>query len=302
VSDPHFSVVIATKDRADFLEGALASLAAQRDAPAFEVVVVDNGSTDATREVAARYGARTDIAVRYAFVPEPNRGAARNAGIAIARGAIVAFVDDDVVVPPGFLAAHHAAHAATLFPAAVSGPIINVPGPHARPKPASTNYSRAFFCTCNVSVPRSSLIAAGNFDERFNLYGWEDTELGLRLRRRDVRRVFAWGAYLWHLKPEQSETFEVLLSKVTERAQMAAYLLRVDGGWRARLATGAYGLNLARAAVFAPAWSFDFFKRLAASASAPAPLRAFARAQALDVAYTATLRRALARPQSQVAR
>jgi glycosyltransferase involved in cell wall biosynthesis len=252
VTAPRISVVIATKDRAAFLEGALASFAAQQGAPAFEVVVVDNGSSDRTREVASRYGERSDIAVRYAFVAEPNRGAARNAGIAIAQGAIVAFVDDDVVVPPGFLAAHAAAHAGSLFPAAVSGPILNVPDAAARPKPSGANYSRAFFCTCNVSVPRSALIAAGNFDERFNLYGWEDTELGLRLRRRDVRRVFAWDAYLWHLKPEHSETFEVLLSKVTERAQMAAYLLRVDGGWRARLATGAYGLNLLRAAIFAP--------------------------------------------------
>ncbi len=302
MSDPRFSVVIATKDRADFLRGALASFAVQHEAPAFEVVVVDNGSSDATRDVVEEYRTRGEIAVRYAFVAEPNRGAARNAGIAIARGAIVAFVDDDVVVPPGFLAAHNAAHAATLFPAAVSGPILNVPDANIRPKPNGANYSGAFFCTCNVSVPRSSLIAAGNFDERFNLYGWEDTELGLRLRRRDVRRAFAWDAYLWHLKPEHSETFEVLLSKVTERAQMAAYLLRVDGGWRARLATGAYGLNLARAAILAPPWSFEFFKRLASNASAPAAVRAFARAQALDVAYTTTLRRALARPQSQVAR
>jgi glycosyltransferase involved in cell wall biosynthesis len=192
VTAPRISVVIATKDRAAFLEGALASFAAQQGAPAFEVVVVDNGSSDRTREVASRYGERSDIAVRYAFVAEPNRGAARNAGIAIAQGAIVAFVDDDVVVPPGFLAAHAAAHAGSLFPAAVSGPILNVPDAAARPKPSGANYSRAFFCTCNVSVPRSALIAAGNFDERFNLYGWEDTELGLRLRRRDVRRVFAW--------------------------------------------------------------------------------------------------------------
>ena len=291
--NPYISVVIATKDRAHFLEGALDSLLAQRHAPKFEVVVADNGSTDGTALLVERYALRSDISVRYAFVGEPNRGAARNAGIAIAAGAIVAFVDDDVVLPPGFLAAHAAAHAGT-FPVAVSGPILNVPNAAAKPAPKPGNYSRAFFCTCNVSVPRSSLLAAGNFDERFKLYGWEDTELGLRLRRRDVRRVFAWDAYLWHIKPAQSETFEVLLSKVTERAQMAAHLLRKDGGWRTQLATGAYGLNLVRAAIFAPAWSFAFFRNLERDARVPAGVRAFARAQALDVAYTSTLRRALA--------
>ncbi len=297
MSAPRISVVIATKDRAGLLEGALQSLLEQRDAPAFEVVVVDNGSTDGTAQLLDRWCARSEIAVRRAFVAEPNRGAARNAGIAVACGAIVAFIDDDVRVPSHFLAAHARAHvAAGIFPTAVSGPILNVPEAGMMPKPGAANYSRAFFCTCNVSVPRSSLLAAGNFDERFNLYGWEDTELGLRLRRRDVRRAFAWDAYLWHLKPPDSETFEVLVNKVTERAQMAAHLMRKDGGWRTQLATGAYGLNLARAAVLSPAWSFAFFRRLESDPRMPAAVRAFARAQALDVAYTTTLRRALSGP------
>jgi glycosyltransferase involved in cell wall biosynthesis len=292
-SDPYVSVVIATKDRAHFLADALGSLLVQQKAPRFEAIVVDNGSRDATQDVLATFAARGDIDVRSAFVAEPNRGAARNAGIALARGVIVLFVDDDVVLPPGFLAAHTAAHAGT-FPVAVSGPILNVPDTHHRPEPGAANYSRAFFCTCNVSVPRSALVAAGNFDERFNLYGWEDTELGLRLRRRDVRRVFSWDAYLWHIKPQQSETLEVLLDKVTQRAQMAARLLQKHDGWRARLATGAYALNLARAAIFSPGWSLPFFVRLASDGTKPAMVRAFARAQALDVAYTTTLRRALA--------
>ena len=94
------SVVIATKDRAELLDGALAALAAQQGAPLHEVIVVDNGSRDHTREVAARRG------VRYAFVAEPNRARARNAGVALAAGSLIVFIDDDVIVPPGFLAAH----------------------------------------------------------------------------------------------------------------------------------------------------------------------------------------------------
>ena len=66
-----FSVVIATKDRAAMLDEALTSLRAQAGAPEFEVVVVDNGSSDATPDVARRHSAR------YAFVAEPNRGKAR---------------------------------------------------------------------------------------------------------------------------------------------------------------------------------------------------------------------------------
>ena len=74
------SVVIATRDRAGFLERALESLAAQDDPPEFEVVVADNGSSDATAEVVARHADAGRFPLRRVFVPEPNRSAARDAG------------------------------------------------------------------------------------------------------------------------------------------------------------------------------------------------------------------------------
>ena len=296
-----FSVVIATRDRAAFLTRALDSLGAQVGAPEFEVVVVDNGSSDATPEVVATHAARGAFALRRIFVAEPNRGAARNAGVAESRGAILVFVDDDVWLPEGFLAAHAAAHDG-IFPKAVSGPILNVPSYAAAPLPSPLNYSRAFFCTCNVSVPRSALEAVGGFDPGFNLYGWEDTELGLRLRRRDVRRAFAWQAYLYHIKPPRVETLEAVLNKTVERARMAARFLEKDDGPRTRLATGAYSLNLWRAKLLAPPWSQSFARRVAESERTPAPLRALARAQLLDAAYISTLREALdVRSDSEVA-
>jgi glycosyltransferase involved in cell wall biosynthesis len=288
------SVVIATKDRAAFLERTLASLAAQHGAPPFEVVVADNGSADDTPGVVARAQASYLFDIARVFVPRPNRGAARNAGVARARGAIVVFVDDDVWLPSQFLAAHAAAHAHEPFPHVVSGPIVNVPSYESRPKPNLANYSGAFLCTCNASVPRSALAAVGGFDEAFDLYGWEDTELGLRLRRFDVRHRFAWGAYLWHIKPPRIETLDAVLGKTVERATMAARLLRKDGSLRTKLATGAYRLNLIRSALLAPRWSLRAYRALATDARVPAPLRAVARAQLLDGSYRTTLVRALA--------
>jgi glycosyltransferase involved in cell wall biosynthesis len=287
-----FSVVIATRDRAAFLTRALDSLGAQVGAPDFEVVVVDNGSSDATPEVVATHAARGAFALRRIFVAEPNRGAARNAGVAESNGSILVFVDDDVWLPEGFLAAHAAAHDG-VFPKAVSGPILNVPSYAAAPLPTPLNYSRAFFCTCNVSLPRTAFDAAGGFDADFDLYGWEDTELGLRLRRRDVRRAFAWKAYLYHIKPPRIETLDAALNKTVERARMAARFIAKDDGLRTRLATGAYALNLWRAKLLAPPWSQDAARRLAENRTLPAPLRALARAQALDAAYVSTLRAAL---------
>lgn len=290
----NLSVVIATRDRAAFLERALESLALQIQAPPFEVVVADNGSSDGTAELVAARARRSAFGLRTVIVPEPNRGAARNAGIASAVGRVVVFVDDDVWLPPRFLAAHAHAHARSAFPLAVSGPIVNVPSYDARPRPSWLNYSNAFFCTCNVSVPRSSLRSVGGFDPDFRLYGWEDTELGLRLRRHGVRRGFAWDAYLWHIKPPQVETLEAVRRKTVERARMAAVLLEKEGGLRARLATGAYEPNLLGAQLASPGWLLRIYASLARNERCPGSLRSLARGQYLAGAYAQALRDALA--------
>ncbi len=283
------SVVIATKDRAALLDAALASLRAQENAPELELIVVDNGSSDATPAVARAHGAE------YAFVAEPNRGKARNAGIARASGEVVAFVDDDVVVPPHFLAAHAKAHDVEIFPLAVSGPIVNVPDPAHRPKPTAANVSRAFFVTCNVSVRTSSLRAVGGFDEAFDLYGWEDTELGARLRAHGVKRAFAWDAYLWHIKPPTPESLEDALGKAIEKARMAARFVGKMPTARVRLATGAYAPNLVRARVLNPGFLQPFYAGLASSPRVPPLLAQLARGALLDSVYTEELDRQLRR-------
>jgi glycosyltransferase involved in cell wall biosynthesis len=285
------SVVIASKDRAAFLARALDSLAAQSEAPEFEIIVADNGSSDATAAIVAERES-AGLPLRRVFVPEPNRGKARNAGVAAATGRLVVFVDDDVELPPHFLAAHARAHAANN-PVAASGPILNVPAYGSHAKPSFANYSGAYFCTCNVSLPRETFLAAGGFDEDFDLYGWEDTELGLRLRRRDVRRAFVWDAYLYHIKPPASETLDNVLIKTKERARMAARFLQKDAGLRTKLATGAYRANLWRSQLTVPGWTLPMYASLARSERVPAPLRALARAQVLDGEYTGELRRAL---------
>jgi glycosyltransferase involved in cell wall biosynthesis len=281
------SVVIATRNRAALLDGALASLRAQIGAPEIEAIVVDNGSTDDTRAVAERHGAI------YCFEARPNRALARNVGIAAATGEIVLFVDDDVVLPPYFAAAHARTHAAGIFPLVVTGPIINVPSAGVRPVPTFVNGSNAYFCTCNVSVPRSALDAVGRFDESFDKYGWEDTELGVRLRNFDVRRRFVWEAYLWHIKPPATETLDAALQKTIEKARMAAKFVRKDPSRRAKLATGAYAFNRLRAHVFSPRAAQAWLAGVATSDRVPAPLARMARELVLDGVYVDELERAL---------
>lgn len=285
------SVVIASKDRAAYVERALESFEHQIGAPSFEVIVVDNGSTDDTKAIVERAAARSQYPVKYAFEQQPNRGKARNRGIALAEGYIVAFCDDDVHVPPGWLAAHESAHSTSNL--VVNGPILNVPAYDRRPKPSAANYSRAFLCTCNVSLPKHALEAVGGFDEAFDLYGWEDTELGVRLREHGMQWKFAWDAYIWHIKPESENTLDVETRKVLERARMARRFLEKQPSSRARMATGAHGVNLFRARYLLPDSLLALYAGLATSDGTPSVLRSLARAQFLDGMYARELLRAL---------
>ena len=194
-----------------------------------------------------------------------------------------------------FLAAHAAAHDVEIFPLAVSGPIVNVPDAAERPMPTAANLSRAFFVTCNVSVRAASLRAVGGFDENFDLYGWEDTELGARLRDHGVRRAFAWDAYLWHIKPPTPESLEDALGKAIEKARMAARFVGKMPTMRVKLATGAYGLNLARARVLVPGFAQPLFAGIATSARVPPVVAQLARGALLDSVYTEELERQLRR-------
>jgi glycosyltransferase involved in cell wall biosynthesis len=87
---PFFSVVIPAYNRAELLRASLESALAQTFAD-FEVLVVDDGSTDDTGSVAAGYGER----VRFFRQPNRGPGAARNLGISLARGEFIAFLDSD---------------------------------------------------------------------------------------------------------------------------------------------------------------------------------------------------------------
>jgi glycosyltransferase involved in cell wall biosynthesis len=103
---PDVSVIMSTYNRGELLSDAVRNVLAQRaaTAPPFELIVVDNNSTDRTREIVARL-ARADGRVRYVFEPKQGLSCARNAGIREARGRFIAFTDDDVRADPGWVEA-----------------------------------------------------------------------------------------------------------------------------------------------------------------------------------------------------
>jgi glycosyltransferase involved in cell wall biosynthesis len=112
------TVLIATYNRAALLDATLTSLRALRVDPArsWEAIVVDNNSTDDTRAVVERHARDFPVALHYVHESRQGRSSALNAGIAAARGTVIAMTDDDVLVDEGWLEAA----CATLLTGAVA--------------------------------------------------------------------------------------------------------------------------------------------------------------------------------------
>jgi glycosyltransferase involved in cell wall biosynthesis len=202
VPDPLVSVVVSTRDRPARLTRLLASLRAQSLAlEAFEVVVVDDGSGPETRAVIEREGG--GLTVTTVRNEEPRGpGAGRNMGWRAARGALVAFTDDDCVAHREWLTA--ALAGATAAPGAI------VQG-RTEPDPADHELAGVLsrtirverlgpqYETCNIFYPRALLETLGGFDEGFGLSpGGEDTDLAWRALEAGRRAVFAPEAIVFH--------------------------------------------------------------------------------------------------------
>ena len=118
-----YSVVIPALDEQDYLGACLASLAGQDYPAGFEIIVVDNDSTDATAVIAAAAGATV--------VFEPERGVcqARQRGTEAARGEIIISTDADTTFPPGWLSGIDLAFARHPAAVAVAGPCLFIGAP-----------------------------------------------------------------------------------------------------------------------------------------------------------------------------
>ncbi len=247
------SVVVPAYNQPQVLEVCLRCLSRQTfPQDRYEVIVVDDGSSPPLAPVVRAFSG--SLRVRVLAQPRNlGRAAARNRGIAEAQGEVVVFVDSDVFVPPEFLAAHAEIHA--HHPRAVGrGPLLlteHLDDPFSRP-PYLRDPSPAYLDTANASVRRKHLLEAGGFDEGFREYGWEDFDLGVRLARLGLRRIYRRRAFAYHYQPLlTSDSLEALFRKEEERARMAVRLLQKHPGWRTRWAVQLTPLHRALASLLA---------------------------------------------------
>jgi glycosyltransferase involved in cell wall biosynthesis len=259
---PPVSVVVATRDRADRLERLLRALAGQMlPAERFEVLVVDDGSTDHTPDVLAHAAAALPIEIRRIDGPD-GRGpaAARNRGWRAARGNLIAFTDDDCEPAPDWL--QRGLRASEASPGSiVQGRTIPNPdelkrlGPFSRTK--RIEEASPWFQTCNIFYPRPLLERLGGFDERFPGAAGEDADLGWRARELGAERSFEQHAVVHHAVEEVGPLGELRQAlKGSESARMyrrhpelrarAAYAGIFWNRTHARFALAAVGLALAR--------------------------------------------------------
>jgi GT2 family glycosyltransferase len=249
------TIQLCTYNRAALLGRVLDACFEQQQLPfdAYEVVLVNDGSRDETPAVIAAARGRATCALTVIDQANAGLARARNAGIARSRGERIIFIDDDVLVTPFFVAEHLRSHERT--PAAVvRGGVINTASFDALPPPMWSlgNYSGNFFWTTNVSVARSRLDAVGHFTESFREYGWEDIELGLRLRKAGARSLLNPRALAYHHKPPtRASGVDKMIAQARAQARTARQLSAMHPHWRVVLATGDHPLLIAAHEVFA---------------------------------------------------
>jgi len=185
---PAISVVVPTYNRADLLFHCLRALDCQQLPLGFEVVVVDDSSTDGTPQLVEQWihaGHLRHVRL-LCLSPNVGPGRARNAGVIVSLGSLLVFVDSDVIVKPGFLLAHWKRHEQNSVGGCLSvGPVYwldDISQQTSHRFRWWTDASRAFFCTSNAAVEKQLFVQSGMFDADFTKYGWEDLELGERLR------------------------------------------------------------------------------------------------------------------------
>lgn len=223
------SIVIPTHNRKDILIKALEAYCSQTAADQIlEILVIDDGSNDGTKEAVQQAGFAQRLSLRHIWQESRGQASARNRGIHEARGNIILFTDDDIIPCPRLVAEHRSWHGA--YPALSDAVLGHVAwAPELNPNPfmewlgkdgVVTGYAHfhrgkldePIFYSGNISLKRDFLLQNGMFDEEFRSYGFEDGELGYRLGKKGLRVFYNPDAAGYHYK-------RMSLADVSRRAE-----------------------------------------------------------------------------------
>ena len=204
------SIIVPTFNRAAGVGGVIQRLIAQDiDPRRYEILVVDNNSTDATREALTAFDQYPQF--RSFFCPIKGAAAARNVGLNNARGRLIVMMDDDILVRRDFVSGiwrRHLEDPENILLTKIVHPFHGLVDPFLRyllaankvnsyEFPDPDNVPPDFFYTGCVAVPKA-VIGETRFDERFKVYGVEDIDFGVELMRGGTRMSFLADTEVWH--------------------------------------------------------------------------------------------------------
>lgn len=237
------SIVIPTYNRKPILKKCIRSLENQKlnkNVNDYEIIIVDDGSTDGTNSWIRN---NKEILPHVVLYEQKHGGPAlgRNLGVIKSKYEIIIFIDSDLIVLDDFIISHVDKLLSSwrrnknCF---TYGSVINTSD---FDNPKSEKYklsdiSFAYFATGNVAISKKLLLSVGLFDTSFSLYGWEDLELGERLKKFGTKLIKCPKAvgFHWH-PPFNCEQVESLIIQEKERAKMALVFFKKHPNLRVRL-------------------------------------------------------------------
>jgi glycosyltransferase involved in cell wall biosynthesis len=249
-----FSIVIITRNRENVIQPALEAVK-KLDFPRsrFELIVVDNGSSDSTADAVRRVMQDSGVVWRIETEPVAGICRARNKGYASAAGAWVLYLDDDALVPAGWLTIYQ--QAINAYPGAVAygGPATLDP---ALPRPwwwidvfdrtmSCQDYGNEYHAYpegtnpygLNMLIRKDILVTHGGFDERLdtltNSFA-DETELFLRLRKQGGTMVYVPGARVIHSVMPDRLHWRNFMNRFRLVGRSHACLDRMHNTWHAR--------------------------------------------------------------------
>lgn len=257
------SVIIPTRNRASLLRSALDSLLAQSLASdKFEILVVDNGSTDTTRQVVEEYQ-RQPWELRYFFDPTPGLHVGRHRGLQEGRGEVLVYADDDIEATPTWLAAieecfRHpdvAMVGGNNYPKFESAPPAWLTRLWQKPAyggraitslsvlelaPGQRPISPLYVWGCNFSIRKRVLLQAGGFhpdgmpDEQIRFRGDGETHVSAHVAGSGLTCLFDSRASVYHAVTCSRMTFDYFRKRAFNQGISDSYtrLRQGSAGWR----------------------------------------------------------------------